>query len=100
MKGIVMVKEEIELPDRSDLIGQNIRWQCGSYKDANNQQDHRVVVFAPGVITHCEYDQFNDQFKIKVHFVQYKKWKKWGVPEHKDLLLSEIELESGFKFRA
>lgn len=95
-----MVKEKVELPNRDDLIGQTVKWRCGSRNNLENPQDYVVPMFAKGVITHCEYDQFNDQFKIKVHFVQYKKWTKWGVPEHKDLLLSEIELESGFKFRS
>lgn len=93
-----MSKEKIELPNHDELIGQTVKWKCGTYHDIENQQDQTVDMYAKGTVLSCTYDPMNDQFSIRIHFVHYKKWSKWKVPEYMSLFLHEIELESGFRF--
>lgn len=93
------MNEKIEYPNRDDLVGKKVKYQCGQYEDKTDPQQRILQMFAEGVIEKCWFVPEQDQFFIVVHFAEYKRWKKWNIKERMEMPLTSIQMESGRRFQ-
>jgi len=79
------------------LIGQKVKYHCGSFVSNKNIQGKDARIFAEGVIKSVNYIQMQDLVMCKVHFPEYKKWERWEVKQHMEINLRNLVLESGYQ---